>query len=102
MHPGIRGSAELNLGSLVGYARKDGTNASKAVWQYLQTLSPGEANTDAVVERIHDLGKPIVTTTDIKKLEAFEAEEATRRGLEEFKFDNNQDMLNTMGLMDRP
>jgi len=86
---------------LVGYARKDGTNASKAVWQYLQTLSPGEANTSAVAERIRDLGKPIVTTTDIKKLEAFEVEEATRRGLEEFKFDNNQDMLNTMGLMEK-
>ena len=83
---------------LVGYARKDGTNASKAVWQYLQTLSPNEANTGAVAERVHLLGKPIVTNADIKKLEIIEAEQATQRGLEEFKFDNNQDMLNAVGL----
>jgi ferredoxin/flavodoxin---NADP+ reductase len=83
---------------LVGYARKDGTNASKAVWQYLQTLTPGKANTDAVAERVHHLGKPVVNKEDIKRLEAVEVEEARKRGLEEFKFDNNEDMLNVIGL----
>lgn len=83
---------------LVGYARKDGTNASKAVWQYLQTLAPVAANTDAVAGKIHGFGKPIVAKEDIKRLEAVEAEEAKKRGLEEFKFDNNEDMLNAMGL----
>jgi ferredoxin--NADP+ reductase len=83
---------------LVGYARKDGTNASKAVWQYLQTLQPIAADTDAVADRVHNLGKPIVTKEEIKRLEAVEAGEAQKRGLEEFKFDNNEDMLNAMGL----
>lgn len=83
---------------LVGYARKDGTNASKAVWQYLQTLSPSAADTDAVADRVHGLDKPIVAKDDIKRLEAIEAEEARKRGLDEFKFDNNEDMLNAMGL----
>jgi len=83
---------------LVGYARKDGTNASKAVWQYLQTLSPTEPNLDAVSAKVHSLGKPIVMKEDIKHLEAIEAEEAGKRGLEEFKFDNNEDMLNAMGM----
>jgi ferredoxin--NADP+ reductase len=83
---------------LVGYARKDGTNASKAVWQYLQTLSPIEANTEAVAAKINGFGKPIVTKSDIKHLETMESEEAKRRGLEEFKFNNNEDMLNAMGL----
>jgi ferredoxin--NADP+ reductase len=64
---------------LVGYARKDGTNASKAVLQYLQT-------------------KQMVTKEDIKKLEAIEIEEAKKRGMEEFKFDSNDDMLQAMGL----
>ena len=84
---------------LVGYARKDGTNASKAVWQYLrQTLSPSAADTDAVADRVHGLDKPVVTKEDIKRLEAVEAEEAQKRGLEEFKFDNNEEMLDAMGL----
>jgi ferredoxin--NADP+ reductase len=83
---------------LVGYARKDGTNASKAVWQYLQSLSPVAANTDAVSDKVHSLDKPIVAKEDIKRLEAVEAEEAKKRGLEEFKFDNNEEMLNAMGL----
>lgn len=83
---------------LVGYARKDGTNASKAVWQYLQTLSPTAADAEAVAAKLHTLGKPIVMKEDVKRLEAIEAEEAQKRGLEEFKFDNNEDMLNAMGL----
>lgn len=83
---------------LVGYARKDGINAAKAVWQYLQTLSPTEADTEAVLAKLHSLGKPIVTKEDVRRLEAIEAEEARKRGLEEFKFDNNEDMLNAMGL----
>ncbi len=83
---------------LVGYARKDGTNASKAVWQYLQTFSPTDANVEAVASKVHSFDKPIVTKEDIKRLEAVEAEEAQKRGLEEFKFDSNEDMLNAMGL----
>ena len=35
---------------------------------------------------------------DIKKLEAVEIVEAQKRGVEEFKFDSNDDMLQAMGL----
>jgi ferredoxin--NADP+ reductase len=85
---------------LVGYARKDGTNASKAVWQYLQTQQPIEVNMDALFERIRGLGKPVVMKEDIRKLEAAEAAEAQKRGLEAFKFDSNEDMLQAMGFME--
>ncbi|GAB4455483.1 MAG: FAD-dependent oxidoreductase [Anaerolineales bacterium] len=85
---------------LVGYARKDGTNAAKAVWQYLQTKQPIEVNMDALFERIRSLGKPVVTKDDIRKLEAAEAAEAQKRGLEAFKFDSNEEMLQAMGLME--
>ena len=54
---------------LVGYARKDGTNASKAVWQYLQTKQPIEPNIQAVAEKMKSLNKPVVVKEDIKKLE---------------------------------
>jgi ferredoxin--NADP+ reductase len=85
---------------LVGYARKDGTSASKAVWQYLQTKQPVEANMDALFERIRGLGKPVVMKDDIRKLEAAEVAEAQKRGLEAFKFDSNEDMLQAMGFME--
>ncbi len=84
---------------LVGYARKDGTNASKAVWQYLETKQPTEPNPKAVAVRLKNLNKPIVTKDDIRKLEAAEFAEAQKRGIEEFKFDNNDDMLQAMGLI---
>jgi len=83
---------------LVGYARKDGTNASRAVWQYLQTKQPIEPNLKAVAEKIKSLNRPIVTKDDIKKLEAIEIAEAQRRGMEEFKFDTNDDMVQALGL----
>lgn len=83
---------------LVGYARKDGINASKAVWQYLQTCPPAMPGLDAVEAKVNGLGKMVVRKEDIKALELVEAQEASKRGLEEFKFDNNQDMLEAMGL----
>ena len=83
---------------LVGYARKDGTNASKAVWQYLQTQQPVEPNLKAVAEKIKGLHKPIVTKDEVKKLEAVELVEAQKRGMEEFKFDTNDEMLQAIGL----
>jgi ferredoxin/flavodoxin---NADP+ reductase len=83
---------------LVGIARKDGTNAAKVVWQYLQTKQPVEANLDAVTAKLKSLGKPVVLKEDIKKLEAVEAAETQKRGVEEFRFDNNDEMLQAMGL----
>ena len=83
---------------LVGYARKDGTNASKAVWQYLQTKQPGEPNLKAVAEKLKSLNKPIITKDEVKKLEAVELVEAQKRGMEEFKFDTNDEMLQAIGL----
>jgi ferredoxin/flavodoxin---NADP+ reductase len=83
---------------LVGYARKDGTNASKAVMQYLQTKQPIQPNLEAVTAKVKSLGKPIVMKDDIKRLEAVELAEAKKLGLEEFKFGNNDDMLQAMGL----
>jgi len=85
---------------LVGIARKDGTNASKVVWQYLQTKQPTKANVEAVAAKVKSLGKPVVVKDNIKRLEAVEQAEAQKRGLEAFKFDNNEEMLQAMGLME--
>lgn len=85
---------------LVGYARRDGTNAARAVWQYLQTKSPSAANAEAVSARLLALSKPVITKDDIKRLEAAEAAEAQRRGLEEFKFASNEEMLAAIGMIE--
>lgn len=84
---------------LVGYARKDGTNAAKAVLQYLQTKQPGNADVEAITAKVKGLSKPIITKEDLKRLEIVEAEEAKKRGLEEFKFSSNDEMLQAMGLV---
>ena len=94
----VGGWARKASQGLVGYARKDGTNASKAVWQYLQTLQPIVPNLEEVAEKMKSLSKPIVTKENILTLEAVEAAEAQKRGLEEFKFATNEDMLQAMGL----
>ena len=85
---------------LVGIARKDGTNASKAVWQYLQTKQPAEANTEALSAKLKSLGKPIVLKAHVKKLEEAELAETKQLGLEAFKYDSNDDMLKVMGLLE--
>ena len=85
---------------LVGYARKDGTNAAKAVWQFLQTQKTVEPNIEVVAERVKKLGKPIVVKEDVKKLEAIELAEAQKQGLEAFKFSTNDEMLQVMGLQE--
>ncbi|GAB1470120.1 FAD-dependent oxidoreductase [Chloroflexota bacterium] len=85
---------------LVGYARRDGINAAKAVLQYLQTRQPANAGIEVVAEKVRALHKPIVYKNDIKRLEVVEAEEAKKRGLEEFKFASNEEMLQAMGLIE--
>jgi ferredoxin/flavodoxin---NADP+ reductase len=85
---------------LVGYARKDGTNAAKALWQYLQTQQPVDPNVEAIAERIKKLGKPVVLKEDVRKLEAIELAEAQKLGLEAFKFSTNDEMLQAMGLQE--
>ena len=84
---------------LVGYARKDGTNASRAVWQYLQTKQPDVSSLEAITAKVKGLQKPAITKDDIHRLEAVEVEEAQKRGLEEFKFASNEEMLRAMGLI---
>ena len=91
------GSRKASEG-LVGYARKDGTNASKAVWQYLQSKQPDASSLETITAKVKGLQKPAITKDDIRRLEAVEAEEAQKRGLEEFKFASNEEMLRAMGL----
>ena len=78
---------------LVGLARKDGTNAAKAVWQYLQTKQPMQPNTEALSAKLNGVGKSLVLKEHIKKMEEAELAQARQLGEEAFKFDSNKDML---------
>ena len=85
---------------LVGYARKDGINGAKAVWQYLQTLAPSHTNPALIASRVHALGKPIADKVAVERLYQAEHAEAEKRGLEDFKFSTNDEMLAAMGLLE--
>jgi ferredoxin--NADP+ reductase len=78
---------------LVGLARKDGINAAKVVSQYLQTLPLVTPDLAALAARMNALPKPIITIDELRKLEAIELAEAQKRGLPEFKFSTNEEML---------
>ncbi len=95
----VAGWARNPSEGLVGIARKDGERAAQAVWQYLQTLPPAEFDLDAVLQAIQArVDHPVVTWEQVQKLEAIEQAEAEKRGLPEFKFDTNEDMLAALGL----
>jgi len=66
----------------------------------LQTKQPAVANPEAVTAKMKGLKKPVIMKDDIKRLEALEAEEAKKRGLEEFKYASNEEMLQAMGLIE--
>ena len=84
---------------LVGYARKDGVNAATAVWHYLQTIQPDSSSLENVIAKVRNLPKPVITKEELQHLETVEIEEAKKRGLEEFKFASNEEMLRAMGLV---
>jgi ferredoxin--NADP+ reductase len=96
----IGGWARKASNGLVGYARRDGTNAAKAIEQFLQTVQPNGAYAEAIEAKIKGLNKPVILKEDVKRLEAVEAEEAKRRGLDFFKCSTNEEMLQIMGLVE--
>jgi ferredoxin/flavodoxin---NADP+ reductase len=96
----VGGWARQASEGLVGVARKDGTNAAKAMLQYLQTLPSVEPRLPEVAKKMDDLPKPIITRDELHKLEALEEAEAQKRGVEEFKFASNEEMLDALGLQE--
>jgi ferredoxin--NADP+ reductase len=84
---------------LVGAARKDGINGAQAVLAYLAQLPPlSGANLEGLHQKLRQLPKPVVSKEDWARLEAVERQEAARRGVPEFKFGTNAEMLAAMGL----
>jgi len=88
---------------LVGIARRDGVMAAQAIQQYLQQCSaedqPGvRPQVMRVLEtRLQRAGIRYVQAQDLAVLHEAEVQAAASRGLSEYKFDRNEDMLNLMG-----
>lgn len=99
----LAGWARKASEGLVGVARKDGEQGAQAIMGYLHTLQKVGNNELhgrllAIDQRLRRANKPIVAKSDWQRLEAVEQAEARQRGLEEFKFASNADMLAAMGL----
>lgn len=99
--PGVflAGWARQASTGLVGVARKDGTNGAVALTEYLKTLSaPRGFDLNALMEKLHGQGDIVITKSDLARLEQAEQREAQARGMPEFKFATNQEMLTAMAL----
>ncbi len=90
----VAGWAREASKGLVGVARRDGTNASRAVLQYLNSTPPGDYPVlERFEKRLSTQGCQAITTKELAKLEAIEQARAKELGLEEFKFSTNAEML---------
>ncbi len=90
----MAGWARQASSGLVGYARKDGTLAARAMLQYLQAKGQdGPDVQDRLRQRLIRLTKTVVSNSDILKLDVIEQDIATEKGLRGFKFASNQEML---------
>ncbi|PWB56289.1 MAG: hypothetical protein C3F13_01760 [Anaerolineales bacterium] len=93
-------SREASSG-LVGVARKDGENGSRAVMEYLLS-APALVDPKGVFNeflgRLGRLNQPIVEKSDIRRLVDIQRTEAERLGLPDFKYATNDEMLAAMGI----
>ncbi len=88
-------SREASSG-LVGVARKDGEYGARAVMQFLKTQPPREnisLDLADIRSRLAQLDKHLVTKDEWQQLEMVEQSEAERRGLDEYKFASNDEMM---------
>ncbi len=95
----VAGWARQASTGLVGLARKDGSNGAHALLDYLATLPPQPGDVEIVRARLRALGKPLVDRSRLLRLVQAERAEAARLGQIDFKFENNLEMLQVMGLI---
>ncbi len=95
----MAGWAREASSGLVGAARKDGTQGSEALMQFLQRERPpmtAETLSRAIGQlevRLAQSGKVIVDRAGWQRIEAAEQVVAAEQGLEAFKFASNEEML---------
>ncbi len=99
--PGIflAGWARNPSSGLVGTARKDGVHAAEAVSQFLngKTVRTG-VRSDEFEKKLDQLNCRVVTKSHLAILNSEEMKQAAERGVEEYKYSTNEEMLKIMGL----
>lgn len=84
---------------MVGIARRDGANAAKAIMAYLEQKSAADfVDMNSLEDELKKRGYRYVKVDALEKLEQKEKELAKAKGLPEFKFDTDDEMLALMGL----
>jgi ferredoxin--NADP+ reductase len=95
----VTGWARNASAGMVGIARKEGTNAARAIMDYLHgNQSTGQSFFGDLSVSLKNAGYIPVTLHDLAKLEDAEKKQALENGLSEFKFDTNEEMLKVMGV----
>lgn len=97
----VAGWARKASDGLVGVARKDGENGAAATLAYLKKVGTLR-NPQALQNfraRLATLGKPIITRELWQRIEKAEQQKAAELGIEHFKFDSNEAMLQAAGLV---
>ncbi len=97
----LAGWARLASTGLVGYARRDGEQASEAVLAYLHTqpaMPDLENVSEKFEERLAETHEILVDKKQLAKLESAEVAEAQKRGVVEFKYSTNDEMFSAMGI----
>jgi ferredoxin--NADP+ reductase len=86
---------------LVGMARKDGEQGAAAMLEYLETLPEEDAPRQpirALETFLKQRPIPVVYKSDFFKLAEIEENIANERGLELYKFNTNEEMLEALGI----
>jgi len=90
----VSGWARVAGEGVVGLARKDAERGARALNQYLDSLSiKSDIDISDVLQKLSIFDKPIVTIEGLQKLWAAEEKIAAEKGLPEFKFDTQEEML---------
>lgn len=99
--PGIfvAGWSRLASYGLVGISGKDGTKGAHAMLEYLQTDESPSPDWSDIEAKIGDLEKPVITKELVHRLFAIEEKIAKEKGLAEYKFSTNEEMLAALDLV---
>ena len=90
----LAGWARKASDGLVGNARKDGVNAAQVVDAYLKSLTtPFKDNGHSIHMFLTKKHSTVVSKNDLQILLAEENKVATLKGIENFKFSTNEEML---------
>jgi ferredoxin--NADP+ reductase len=90
----VSGWARVSGEGVVGLARKDAERGARALLRYLETIPPAkDMDVQQVITKLGISEKGVVDLGGLKKLWRVEEKIAAERGLPEFKFDTQEEML---------